>query len=58
MYSNLSSTPLLRKKSIRLILREETEIAKALLILLIELFRYLLEVTLMTIIISITKSIP
>jgi hypothetical protein len=50
-------TLLLRKKSIRLILREETEIAKALLILLIELFRYLLEVTLTTIIILVTKSI-
>jgi hypothetical protein len=34
------------------------EIAKVLLILLIELFRYLLEVTLITIIILVTKSIP
>jgi hypothetical protein len=51
-------TPLLRKKLIRLIPREEIEIAKALLILLIELFRYLLEVTLIIIIISIMKLMP
>jgi len=51
-------TLLLRKKSIRLILREEKETVKALLILLIELFRYLLEVALIMIIILVTKSIP
>jgi len=50
-------TLLLRKKLIRLILREEIEIVKALLILLIELFRYLLEVALITIIILVMKSI-
>ena len=51
-------TPLLRKKSIRLILREETETAKALLILSMELFRYLLEVAPIIIIILVIKSIP
>jgi hypothetical protein len=58
VYSSLSSTLFLRKKSIRLILREEIETAKALLILSIELFRYLLEVTLMTTIVLVMKSIP
>jgi hypothetical protein len=58
VYSSLSSTLLLRKKSIRLIPREETETVKALLTLSTELFRYLLEVTPTTIIISATKSMP
>jgi hypothetical protein len=50
-------TLLLRKKSIRLIPKGETETVKALLILLTELFRYLLEATLITIIILATNSI-
>jgi hypothetical protein len=57
VYSSLLLTLLLRKKLIRLILREEIEIVKALLILLIELFRYLLEVALITIIILVINSI-
>jgi hypothetical protein len=56
VYSSPSLTPLLRKKLIRLILREESETAKALLTLLIERFRCLLEVALTIIIISVTKS--
>jgi hypothetical protein len=58
VYSSPLLTPLLRKKLIRLIPREETETVKALLTLLTELFRYLLEVTPMTTIISVTKSMP
>ena len=42
---------------IKLIFREESEIVKALLILLIELFKYFLEVTLIIIIILVMKSI-